>query len=84
VLLINKNAGRGYEVGVRVRGLSGPAQLKRLQAPRLSSTGSVTLAGQSFGPSGRLRGDAQVETATPDNGVYSISVPADSAVLVTL
>jgi hypothetical protein len=83
VLLINKNTSRGYEVGLRVRGLSDPAQLERLEAPRPSSTGRVTLAGQSFEPSGRLLGGSQVQTVTPDNGVYSVSVPADSAVLLT-
>jgi hypothetical protein len=84
VVLINKNIRKSYEVGLRVRGRSDPAQLTRLTAPSPSSTAHVALAGRSFGPSGRLRGAPHIETVAPDDGVYSIRVPADSVVLVTL
>jgi hypothetical protein len=84
VTLIDKSPRKRYEVALRARGASGPASLERLRAPKPSSTRRVTLAGRSFDSSGRLPGDPLNETVRPVGAVYSIAVPADSAVLVTI
>ena len=69
VVLINKSAARTYRVKLRVRGMSGPRRLERLRAPSVTSTRSITFGGH--------------ETVSPTTGVYTVTVPAGSAVLVT-
>jgi glycosyl hydrolase family 79 len=62
-----------------------PGVLERLQAPGITATGRVTLAGQRFGaatglPTGRRR----TTTVAPRDGRYVIRVPAASAAMLTL
>jgi Glycosyl hydrolase family 79 C-terminal beta domain len=86
VVLINKDPANAYQVQVQVPGLTGTAQLERLQAPSVSSTNGVTLGGQTFGDqttTGTLPGPPQTETVTPVLGTYTVTVPAASAALLT-
>jgi hypothetical protein len=63
-----------------------PATLERLRAPRLSSTGGVTLGGQSFGSTtttGRLAGRSSNAKLSDRHGRYVFTLPAESAALLT-
>lgn len=88
VVLINKDPDHGYQVKVRIHGVRTRGQIERLQAPGVNSTGPVTLGGQTFGAqttTGRLRGAPQKATASPGgDGAYTITLPAASAVLLTV
>jgi len=86
VVLINKDPANAYQVQLQVPGAVGPAQLERLQAPSASSTGEVTLGGQSFGDettTGNLPGPPQTEAVVPVAGTYTITVPPASAAELT-
>jgi hypothetical protein len=86
VVLINKDPSNTYQVQVQVPGLSGPAQLERLQAPSPDSTNQVTLGGHSFGDettTGSLPGPPQTEPVVGAAGTYSITVPAASAAMLS-
>jgi hypothetical protein len=53
----------------------------------VNATSGVTLGGQSFGDAsttGLLSGAAQTATAYPVLGLYSVTVPPGSAMLLTL
>lgn len=67
IVLINKDPRRTYLVRLEMRGLRGARHLERLRAPGVSATRGVTLGGR--------------QTVSPVDGVYSITVPAASAVL---
>jgi Glycosyl hydrolase family 79 C-terminal beta domain len=86
VVLINRGSGARTAV-VRIPSASGPATLERLQAPSLASTTGVTLGGQSFGAStstGLLAGTStDTEVQRGGSGAYTVSVPGDSAALLT-
>jgi hypothetical protein len=72
---------------VRLPGVSGRGRLERLRAPSLDATGGVTLGGRSFGAAtgtGRLAGPVRGGTARPVEGRDLVSVPAASAVMLTL
>ena len=88
VMLINKSLDRRtVAVGPANAAGSGPATLERLRAPRLSSTNQVTLGGQSFGAettTGRLAGRSLVSKLELSQGRYELTLPAESAALVTL
>jgi Glycosyl hydrolase family 79 C-terminal beta domain len=65
---------------------AGPATLERLRAPSLTSTGGVTLGGQSFGTrttTGRLVGRSSIAELTASDGHFEFTLPAESAALVT-
>jgi hypothetical protein len=87
VMMINKSTSAGYQVHVQVPGsdIAGQASLDWLQAPKVSSTGGVTLGGQSFGnqtTSGTL-GSPQTQPALSVAGSYTVDVPPARAVLLT-
>ena len=85
MVLINDNAGFSRRVIVRLPGVRGAATLERMQAPAVTSTSGVSLAGQGFGPttrSGALAG--HVSTAPlPSARRYAVVLPAASAALIT-
>lgn len=82
VLLIDK--GR-LPVTVRLKvPAGGPAAVQRLLAPSVAATRGVTLAGQHVGADGRWRGKSVTETVRRTRGAYVVSVPAESAALVTI
>jgi hypothetical protein len=89
VVLINKHlGGRGTIVPLRIPGATGTAQLENLRAASVRATGHVTLGGQSFGSAtstGQLAGRAADRTLKPSkSGVYTVSLPAGSATMLTL
>jgi hypothetical protein len=86
VVLINKDPESSYQVQLQVSGMSGPAQLERLQAANASATNGVTLGGRSFGDettTGTLAGSPRTEPVVPVLGTYTITVPAASAALLS-
>jgi hypothetical protein len=85
VVLINKSPHRTYQVQLRLRRGSGSARVERLRAPSLRSIHRVTLGGRTFGSAtatGQLPA-LRNETVASEDGVYSITVPAASAALVS-
>lgn len=87
VVLINKDLGAAHQVNLKPGGPANPAVLEQLQASSAAATRGVTLAGQSYGSAtatGTLAGTPQDEPTTPVGGVYSVTLPAASAVMLTL
>jgi len=85
VVLINKGS-RARVFAMRLPGAPASATLERLQGTGLASASGVTLAGQSFGAqttSGRIGGPADRATLEPIGGRYVVSLPADSAAMLT-
>ena len=63
------------------------AAVSQLTAPSVDATDGVTLGGQTFGDesdTGMLGGLAQTSSVGSLFGVYSLTVPAGSAVMLTL
>jgi hypothetical protein len=86
VVAINKGGGP-RTVAVRLAPSRSDAELERLQAPRLTSRGRVTLGGQSFGSTtstGRLAGRQLTFSIASQRDLYVFNVPAGSASLVTI
>ncbi len=86
VVVINKDPNNSYQVQLQVSGLSGAAQLERLQAPSVSATSGVTLGGQTFGnetTSGTLPGPAHTDPIFPVLGSYTFTIPAASAAMLS-
>ncbi len=87
VVLINKSSSSSATTTVRVPGAVGPGALEQLHARGLSSTGDVSLGGQTFGSqtsTGLLSGTAQRPVVTPVSGAYNVTVPAASIDMLTL
>jgi hypothetical protein len=89
VVLIDKHQGGGGTiVPLRIPGAKGIATVENLRAPSIRATGRVTLGGQSFGSAtstGTLGGKAADRKLTPSkSGVYTVSLPAGSATMLTL
>ena len=85
VVLINKGPS-GRVFAVRLPSAVKTATLERLQGPGLGSASGVTLGGQSFGAqttTGRLGGSADLSTVKPIGDRYVVSLPADSAAMLT-
>jgi hypothetical protein len=88
VVLINESHNL-RTIGLTAPGGASPASatLERLSAPRLTSTGGVTLGGQSFGAAtttGTLAGRPSLTHLTKRGGRYAFGLPAGSAALITL
>ena len=86
VVVINKLSRRTMTVPVRVPAGRGPAVTEQLLGRSLYASGSVTLGGQSFGAAtstGRLA-PAHTATLRSSQGVFSVTVPASSATLLTI
>lgn len=64
-----------------------PAQLTQLIAPSVYATGNITLGGQTFGAqttTGVLSGPPATATIMPSSGVYTVTLPAATAAMLTL
>ena len=86
VVLINKDPSSAYTVRLQISGMTGAAQLERLQAPSASSKSGMTLGGQSFGAettTGTLQGSPKTEPVIPVLGNYTVSLPAASAAMLS-
>jgi hypothetical protein len=86
LVLIDKAARDGASTTIRVPATAGPATVEELHAAGLSSTGNVSLGGQTFGAAtstGTLTGTPQSRAVAPVGGAYTVDVPAASAELVT-
>jgi len=85
VVLINESADRPLTLIVRPPEPARSARLERLEAPGLTATIGVRLAGQSYGAvttTGRLVGARRAPTVDPVQGRYVISLPPASAALL--
>ncbi len=81
VVLVNKSGSSSESTTVRVPKAVGPAAISILHARGLSSTGGVSLNGQSFGAStstGLLSGYAGTQVVSPVKGTYTVKVPPAS------
>jgi hypothetical protein len=84
VALINFDR-HAHEVGVRAATATGTLSL--LQAHSASSTGGITLGGQSFATgttTGALRGTPHTTSVMPSGGSYRVNVPSESGAILTL
>jgi hypothetical protein len=87
VVLINMASSGSETINVKIQSSGTTGTLERLTAPGLSSTGHVTLGGQSFATNtttGQLSGAAQTTTVAQSNGGYAVTLPAASAAILTL
>ena len=85
VVVINKDPVNTQTVQVSVPGSGGAASLDFLRAPSIAATGGVTLGSQSYGTATRtgLLKPAITSPITASGGVYTIELPAASAVMLT-
>ena len=81
VLLLDKG-GRSARVRLKLP-LTGTATIQRLTAPKVTSTGHVTLGNQHLTRAATWAGTPRAETVAPTRNGYLISVPRYSAALVT-
>jgi hypothetical protein len=85
VVLINEDPANPQSLVFRAPGSS--ASVEGLTAPSVDATDGVTLGGQSFGDAtatGLLPGPPQTSTVYPLLGLYSLTVPPGSAMMLTL
>jgi glycosyl hydrolase family 79 len=85
VVLLNKDPTNPYQVQLQVAGLTGPAQVERLEAPSASARSGVTLGEQTFGnetTTGKLAAP-RTQPVVPVLGTYTITVPAASAAMLS-
>jgi hypothetical protein len=81
----NKDQSSSGNVSVTVPGTYGNGTLKYLTAPSASSTTGVTYAGQSISlTDGTITGTLSSTTITPASNVYTFSLTATSAALLTV
>jgi hypothetical protein len=85
VVVINEGS-RTRRLAVRAPAAFGaPGVLERLQAPGITASGRVTLAGQRFGAAtGRPVGARRTSTVAHTHGGYAFEVPAASAAMLTI
>jgi hypothetical protein len=86
VVVINKQPDAPVLVQLQLPGTAGSASVDSLLAPNIRSTSGVTLGGQTFGlktTTGTLPATPQTTTVSTTDGMYGITVPAGSAVLLT-
>jgi hypothetical protein len=86
VVAINEVSG-ARTVAVRLGKAAGAGTLERLEAPRLTSRGGVTLGGRSFGGStttGLLAGKPRTQSVHGAGGQYAFRLPGGSAALLTI
>ncbi len=81
VLLLDKGP-RSARVRLKLP-FTGTATIERLTAPKVTSTGHVTLGNQQLTPHATWAGTPRTETVAPTANGYLISVPRYSAALVT-
>jgi Glycosyl hydrolase family 79 C-terminal beta domain len=86
VVVINKDPNNSYQVQLQVPGITGAAELERLQASSASATRGVRLGGQTFGDettTGVLPGSPRTEPLYPVLGTYTVTVPPASAAMLS-
>jgi hypothetical protein len=87
VVLINESTSAAQPILLHLPGNGSAATAEQLTAQSASATDGVTLAGQSFGDetdTGVLAGQAQTTTVPSLLDLYSLTVPAASATMLTL
>jgi hypothetical protein len=87
IVLINEHSTGQQTLALRVPDGKGAASAIRLEAPGMHAHSGITLGGQTFGAStttGQLAGRKRTARIAPRGGAYDVSVPAASAVLITL
>ncbi len=86
VLLLNDSTSTSVQARVNSPEATGPARVERLQASSAYATSGVELGGQSFGTatSTGLLPTPRLQAVTPRKRVYTVTLPAASAVLLTL
>ena len=87
VVVINEDPANPQSVLLQPPRNSSSATVVQLTAPSVDATDGVTLGGQSFGEesaTGVLGGEQQTSTIGPVLGLYSVTVPAASATMLTL
>jgi hypothetical protein len=85
VVAINEDPSNPQPLVLQAPGSS--ATVEQLTAPSVNATSGVTLGAQSFGEetaTGVLTGQAQTNTVYPLLGLYSVTVPPGSAMMLTL
>lgn len=86
-VLIDDSPGQGATVNLSAPLNADRATVQQLRAPSLAARGGVTLAGQRFASqtrTGRLIGRLRAPAVRGRDGRFQISLPAASAVLVTI
>jgi hypothetical protein len=81
ILLLDKG-GRSVRVRLELP-FTGTATVERLTAPKVTSTGQVTLGNQHLTRAASWAGTPRTETVAPTTKGYVISVPRYSAALIT-
>jgi hypothetical protein len=86
VLVINKDLSASGNAKIQLSSQHSSASLVRLTASRASATTGITLAGQTFDGTidGNPVGTYANSVVTPSNGIYTFSLPAASAALLTV
>ncbi len=86
VVLVNDDApGTGTAaISLHVGGAGRPASVLVLSAPALTARSGVELGGTAVSPAGSWSGPHRLTPAKVSDGAVSVSVPAASAVLVTV
>jgi hypothetical protein len=85
VVLINEDVANPQSVALQAPGSVATAE--ELTAPSADATSGVTLGGQSFGDGttpGLLPGPPQTTTVSPVLGLYPLTVPPATAIMLTL
>jgi hypothetical protein len=70
-------------IALHLPGDHGEAAVERLAAPSVAAFSGVTIGGRSFTAGGTLTGAPKPPAIKPTDGAYRLSVPADSAALIT-
>ena len=87
VIVINQDLSHARTVTLRLPPHSGSATSETLRAPYPQATADVTLGGRSFAsPSatGLLTGTRDEARISPARGLYAVTLPAGTAVLLTM
>jgi hypothetical protein len=85
VVVLNKDETNSGTVNITLAGY-GSASIKTLSAPSVTATTGVTYGGQTFDGStdGTIQGTLSTTTLTPTSGVYTFTIAATSAALLTV
>ena len=87
VVVINKDDVNSRTVALRVPGGARRARVERLLGPSITATRGITFGGQGYGDAtfdGKLRGKAKLERLVRRGGAFRLTIPANSAALVTV
>lgn len=86
VLAINKDLNASGNATIQLSSPRLTGSLVRLTAPNASATNGITLGGQTFDGTtdGNLIGNTTSTVVKPNDGIYTFSLPAASAALLTI